>query len=150
MSDSEDNFNISDSSSSESENNNIDEDFSDDELNEEDMRTIYNMTLENRDIEVDEAFFEGTEKKEKKKRKNNNNNKGLNWSEFKKKAEDIENKNKPKKWVSKRKENRKSTNPVEKKYQKVRAREFNPRLPPPEVRRFSKKSSYKRNKSRSN
>ena len=142
MSDSDNNFNISDSSSSESENDNVDEDFSDYELNEEDRRTIYNATLENRDIEVDDAFFEGTEKKEKKRRKKINTNKGLNWGEFQQKVEDIENKNKPKKWVSGRKENRKSTNPVKKEYKKVRAREFNPRLAPPDVKRYYNRSSY--------
>ena len=142
MSDSENYF-------SESDNEQVNEDITNTPNSEGYESSDYEMDEDTRRIVFDHVrltkmtestFFqdgEGPKKKSKKRKKKNNSNKGKNLLDFMSDLESKEQEGKPRKWRSKRFNEKKEKLGISK--EKVVRRRFNPRLPIPTQLTFKKK-----------
>ena len=141
MSDSDNYFSDSDKSEKEEENKSSDiensEEISDDEMDDETRQIIYSslMKKKNDNTELFSTLNDIVPKKKNKNKQRKVKNIGLSLLEFEKKIED----SKPKRWKSKRFEDKKNDlGIVDKKVYKKR--HFNPRLPPPTYKTFKKEN----------
>ena len=142
MSDSDNYFSDSDNSVIEEDkiSSEKDEDYesSDNEMDEETRRIIY-QSLQNKKDDTINSFYcqeKNVPIKQKKVRERKIKNTGLSLLDFEKKIEE----NKPKKWKSKRSQEKKTELGIVNNT-KVRKRQFNPRLPPPTFETFKKKET---------
>lgn len=139
MSDSDNYFSDSDKSerdedeiSSDIEN---DQESSDDEMDEETRQIIYRSLMQKKDNSI-ESFCRPSDvpvHKKKKVKERKSKNVGLSLSDFQKKIDE----SKPKKWKSKRFQDRKNDLGMADNKQ-IKKRQFNPRLPPPTYKTFKK------------
>lgn len=109
------------------------------EMDEETLKIIYSAARLNKDrsyeMVADESVL--SKKLKKKKSRPERKNKSLSLGEF---NDEVEN-NKPKKWSSKRFDDKKKSLGIDN--FKMEKRCFNPRLPIPNINTFRKKSSYR-------
>ena len=140
MSDSDNYFSDSDNSviDEEKQSSVQDEDYesSDNEMDEETRRIIYQSLLNKKDDAVSSFYAPNNVPvvKKKKVKERKQKNVGLSLVDFEKKLEE----KKPKKWTSKRFQNKKSELGITV-TKTVKRRQFNPRLPPPTCETFKKK-----------
>lgn len=144
MSDSDNYFSDSDKS-----NNNIEEEesdfYSDDEIDEETRRIIYNSCMRKTNIsdKIDIPIVKKVFQKEKEfqKEKKINTKKGINFQDFIKEQEKLKKENTPAKWKSSRFNNKKKELGIL--TEQIITRKFNPRLPIPTNMTFKKVYNYK-------